>query len=58
MDEKIVAGVMLHLIKPFKLRRPGLYITAQELIVSARSGSKHSLTLRRMTEVLQEANRA
>ena len=57
MDEDMVAGVMLHLIEPFKLRGPRLYVTAQELLMVARQGSRYSPDLRRMTRVLQEANR-
>ncbi len=57
MDEDVVAGVMLHLIKPFKLRGPRLYVTAQELFVVARQGSRYSPDLRRITTVLKEANR-
>ena len=57
MDEDVVAGVMLHLIAPFKLRAPRLYVTAQELFVVARQGTRYSPDLRRMTTALQEANR-
>lgn len=55
MDEQIVAGALLHLVKAMKFQ--GYYATVQTLLVCAREGSTASPHLRRMSDLLRKANR-
>ena len=57
IDENVVAGVMLHLIKPMKLNGPKLYVTAQELLVVARQGSQFSADLRHRSGSVRDGSR-
>lgn len=53
----IIAGMVLHLIKPVKLTGPRLYSIAQETLLVGHTGWPETPTLRRLGERLQAANR-